>query len=67
MSQAATVNRATMLVVAGFGFVLALGILAVPPVAAVGLWLWVRRLQRRAGLPRFARWSSYTIIGASPA
>ena len=54
-----------MIVVAVFGLVLALGIFAVPPVAAVALWFWVRRLQRRAGLPRFAGWSTYALIGVA--
>jgi hypothetical protein len=54
-----------MIVVPVFGLVLALGIFAVPPAAVLGLWLWVRRLQRRVGLPRFAKWSSYTLIGVA--
>ena len=58
-------NRATIIVVPVFGLLLALGIFAVPPVAAVVLWFWVRRPQRRAALPPFARWSTYTLIGVA--
>jgi hypothetical protein len=54
-----------MITVALLSLVLALGIFAVPPAAALGLWLWVRRLQQREGLPRFARWSTYTLIGVA--
>ena len=54
-----------MTVMAVFGLVLAIGIFAVPPAATLGLWLWVRRLEARAGLPRFARWSTYTLIGVA--
>jgi hypothetical protein len=46
-------------------FALALGMFAIPPSATVGLWLWVRRLQQRADLPRFARWSTYTLVGVA--
>lgn len=44
---------------------LALGIFAVPPATTVGLWLWVQRLQRRVGLPRFARWTAYVLVGVA--
>jgi hypothetical protein len=54
-----------MLVVAGFGFLLALALFAVPPAGAIGLWIWVRRLHRRVGLPRFARFSTYTLGGVA--
>ena len=54
-----------MIVVALLSLALALAIFAVPPAATVGLWLWVRRLQRRAGLPRFARWSTYTLVSVA--
>ena len=46
-------------------FALALGIFAVPPAAAVRLWLWVRRRQRRAHLPRFARWTANVLVGVA--
>lgn len=54
-----------MNLVAAFSLGLAFGIFAVPPGAAFGLWLWVQRLQRRGGLPRFARWSTYTVVGVA--
>ncbi|HEY2513920.1 MAG TPA: hypothetical protein VGI39_23795 [Polyangiaceae bacterium] len=46
-------------------FVLALTLFAAPPAAALVLWLWVRRLHEREGLPRFARWSAYTLVGVA--
>jgi hypothetical protein len=54
-----------MNLVALFSLALALGVFAVPPGAAFGLWLWVQRLHRRGGLPRFARWSTYTLVGVA--
>ena len=52
-----------MTAVALLSLALALGIFAVPPAAAVGLWLWVRRRQWRAGLPRFAQRTAYVLVG----
>jgi hypothetical protein len=51
--------------VALFSLALVLGVFAVPPAAAVGLWLWTQRVNRRDGLPRFARWSTYTLVGVA--
>ncbi len=47
------------------GLALVLGIFAVPPAMTVGLWLWVRRLQQRGALPRFARWTAYVLVGVA--
>jgi Na+/proline symporter len=43
------------------------GILFVPAVSVVAVWLWARRLGRRPELPRFASWVGYVLatIGAA--
>lgn len=43
--------------------IVALMLFAVPAAAAVGLSVWMRRHERRAPLPRYAKWIAYTLIG----